>query len=164
MSEITEIFAKKQFNRFSKEYNKLRGTDLVWYDFDEKGNEDWDFRGQDTKTGNILPIQYTEAITNQLQKTNLEAHKRDEYSFKFDPGIKMAYISVEKAYLKKLISADRKTLLLAGFHDYPYERNRKFDSINDIREYMIRKFKQCVYKELWIINVADFDGICDFIF
>jgi len=164
MSEITEAFAKKQFYRFSKEYNQLRNTDLAWYDFDKRRDKWWDFRAKDKKTGIILPIQYIQAKTNLKQMDKLEAHARGEYSFKFNPRVRKATKSIEEAYLRKMIAADRNTLLLVGFHHYPYERRRKFDSIQDIRKNMVKKFKYCAYKELWIVNVADFDGICDFVF
>jgi len=58
--------------------------------------------------------------------------------------------------------ADKKVILLVGFHDFGYERDSTYDGIEKIRQHIKRKFKKCLYKELWIINLGD--SSCDFVF
>ena len=162
MSEISEQFAKRQFTKFANAYKKLRGINLVWYDYDRKNKEAWDFAGKDTKTNSILYIQYTEGMVNQKQKANIEAHKRGEYEFKFAHGIKPFTEVVEKAYERKLKMADKNLVLLIGFHDIWYDENDKHDAVENISPHMKKKYGHCVYKEVWIINEAD--NSCNLVF
>jgi len=162
MGEISEQLAKRQFTKFANVYKKLRGIDLVWHAYDEKNKEAWDFAGKDTKTNSILYIQYTEGIVNQTQKANIEAHKKGEYKFEFGYGFRPFAEVVEKAYKRKLKMADRNFILLVGFHDVWYDENDKQDALETILAYMKEEYRDCAYKEVWIINKLD--NSCNLVF
>ena len=163
MSEISEQFAKRQFNKFAGVYKKLRGVNLVWHSYNTKQSGGWDFSGIDTNNkDSILCIEYTEGIVNKTQKANIEKQKRGKYKFKYAHGIRPFTEVVEKAYGQKLKKADKNFVLLVGFHDIFYDKNDKYDAIESISPYMKKKYRQCAYKEVWIINEAD--NSCDLVF
>lgn len=162
MAEIALELAEKQFLKFAKAYKLKKGIELEWLDFDSDQKEGWDFRGIDILTRKKIPIQYTEVIVNQYQKKNIEAAKRGEYEFQYAYNIRPFTDAVDEAYKKKLINADKSIILLGGFHDTTYTQNDPFDLIEDIPEFMIKKYGKCGYKELWIINGND--QSCDFVF
>ncbi|HCU48005.1 TPA: hypothetical protein DIC39_03030 [Patescibacteria group bacterium] len=162
MSEITEKSARKQFAKFANAYEKRTKVNLVWHDYDYKNKEAWDFSGIDLATETILYIQYTEGIVNQVQKANIEAHKRGEYEFKYAHGIKPFTEVAENAYILKQKMADKNFVLLIGFHDIFYDENDKYDDIKSIMPYMQKKYGPCAFKEVWIINEAD--NSCNLIF
>lgn len=162
MAEITLEFAKKQFSKFARAYKLKRRIELVWLDFDNNRKESWDFRGINILTREVIPIQYTKAIVNQYQKKNIEAAKRGEYEFQYAYNIRPFTEVIDEAYKKKKSSADKSIVLLVGFHDIFYTQNDSFDLIKDIPDYMVKKYGQCEYKELWIVNKVD--QSCDLIF
>lgn len=159
MAELSEKIAKKQFEKFAKEYNKSHNSNFIWCRQNPVQNDNWDFCGKNE--ADVLKIQYTEAIVNHPQKANLEAHKRGEYVFEYAIGIKVVE-SVGDAYVRKLKMADKNIILLIGFHDFSYEQESRLDGIEKIKQHMKSKFKKCLFKELWIINLDD--NSCDFIF
>ena len=162
MAELSEKIAKKQFDKFSRAYNKLRNINLAWDSYDKNREGGWDFKGKD-ENEIIFPIEYTEGIVNKKMKANFEAFKKGKYTFRFAPRNKFATEIVEQSYGKKIIKAGKGTILLIGFHDVFYaEENSKFDGIEVIKEHMIKKFKENLFKEVWIINLAD--ERCYFVF
>ena len=162
MAEISKQSAKRQFAKFANAYKKLRGINLVWHAFDERNKEAWDFAGKDTKTNSVLYVQYTEGIVNQKQKANIEAHKRGEYEFTYAHGIRHFKKVVEEAYGKKVKMADKNLALLIGFHDFGYDVNNKHDDIESISPHMKKKYGDCAYKEVWIINQEN--NSCNLVF
>lgn len=155
MTELSEKVAKKQFNKFARAYKKCRGINLIWVDHNKNAEGGWDFKGKDEK-GRIVPIEYTEGMINQKMKAQLEACKRGEYNFNFAIKNKFAHEVIKEAYNKKLTKTDKNTILLIGFHDIFYaEENSKFDGLEIIRTSMKKEFRENLFKEVWMINLAD---------
>ncbi len=165
MAELNSELSERQCRKFLRVYNKLKNTVFSLQESDRDGKKWWDFKCLDSKTEEVLFVQYTEAKINANIHKNEAEHKKDvsiaRFAYRFDA---LAEI-VGAAYQNKLLGSDKNTILLIGFHHVAYDPNDKIPGfqISELRESFAGKYgNHFKWKELWIVNLND--GACDLIF